>query len=194
MDRHIDRATFIPKGAIKITPKDLDAVVYIYERNGQPIAIAFSGKRGKPDFHIRYRTPQRMEEAVRQYLDRLKGTQVYKQEQRAKRKGFRHSYNVGDVLHYSWGYEQTNCEFYQVIATTPGTVTIREIAQENEPDSTLAHGMADMRVAVKDSFLTNSGPMVKRVQYSDSGPGYISMAHGCCSLWDGRSRYCSWYA
>ncbi|HEX8098353.1 MAG TPA: hypothetical protein VF507_09965 [Pyrinomonadaceae bacterium] len=60
--------------------------------------------------------------------------------------------------------------------------------------STYAHGMADERVAVKDSFLAGAPPLVKRVQYAETGPGYISMDHGCCSLWDGRPRYCSWYA
>jgi hypothetical protein len=98
------------------------------------------------------------------------------------------------VLHYSWGYEQTNCEFYQVTATTPGTVTMREIAQDSVPGSVQVHGMAENRVARPNVFLEKAEPITKRVQYSESGPGYISMAHGCCSLWDGRPRYCSWYA
>jgi hypothetical protein len=81
-----------------------------------------------------------------------------------------------------------------VTATTDGTVTIREIAQKAEPGSGQVHGMAENRIARPGHFLDKSEPMVKRVQYEESGPGYISMAHGCASLWDGRPRYCSWYA
>ena len=189
------RQFFIPKGAIKVTPRDVNAVIYMgRDRQERYYAMAFSGNRQRYDFYYSFASQARMEKSIREYLDALRASTNYKREQIAKRKGFKHGYKVDDILHYSWGYEQTNCEFYQVISTTPGTVTIREIAQEAEPDSMLAHGMAENRVAVKDRFLEKSEPIVKRVQYSESGPGYVSMPHGCCSLWDGRPRYCSWYA
>ncbi|MDQ3802502.1 MAG: hypothetical protein M3416_01405 [Acidobacteriota bacterium] len=192
--RHLTREFYIPKGAVKVTPKDVDAVVYVYERDGALYAMAFGGKRQRPDFHYRYSSPQRREQAVREYLERLAKSKAYKDEQLAKRRGFRHGYKVGDILHYSWGYEQTNCEFFQIVSTTPGTVTMRAVAQETAPGSEVSHGMADSRVALKDKFLEKAQPITKRVQYSESGPGYISMAHGCASLWDGRPMYCSWYA
>jgi hypothetical protein len=188
------REHFIPKGSIKLTPKGVDAAVYLYERAGKVYALAFGGRRNKPDFHNSFSTPKHRERVVSDYITNLRKTQDYKREQAEKRRGFRHSFKVGDVLHYSWGYEQTNCEFFQVIETTPGTVTIREIAQEVEPGSGQVHGMAENRIAVPGHFLDKSRPITKRVQYSESGPGYISMPHGCCSLWDGRPKYCSWYA
>jgi hypothetical protein len=98
------------------------------------------------------------------------------------------------VLHYSWGYEQTNCEFFQVVETSPGAITIREIAQKAEPGSGQVHGMAENRLPLPGHFLDKSEPIIKRVQYSESGPGFVSMAHGCCSPWDDRPKYCSWYA
>jgi hypothetical protein len=33
----------------------------------------------------------------------------------------------GDVYYTSWGYDQTNVEFFQVVKRTPGTVTVRRI-------------------------------------------------------------------
>lgn len=188
------RADFIPKGAIKITPRDVDAEVYVYEREGRVYALGFGGKRQKPDFHTYYSSPHRRERNVRDYLDNLRKVKAYRDEQQAKRRGFKHGYKVGDVLHYSWGYEQTQCDFFEVVATTDHTVTIREIGQETVLDSTYQHGMADMRVATPGKFLEKSEPLVKRVQYDAEGPGYVSMPHGCASLWDGRPRYCSWYA
>lgn len=188
------REHFIPKGSIKITPKEVDAAVYLYERDGKVYALAFSGRRNTPDFHNRFSSPAHRERVICEHIERLRQVAAYKAEQAAKRRGFRHSYKVGDVLHYSWGYEQTQCEFYQVVATTPGTVTIREIAQRAVPGSMMSHGMAENRLPVSGSFLEKSAPIVKRVQFSESGPGYISMDHGCCSLWDGRPKYCSWYA
>lgn len=37
-------------------------------------------------------------------------------------------FKVNDVLAYTWGYEQTNCDFFQVVKVTPKTITVREIA------------------------------------------------------------------
>lgn len=42
----------------------------------------------------------------------------------------RHDYKPGDVLSAVWGYEQTNVDYYEVTAITPGTVTVRKIASE----------------------------------------------------------------
>ena len=188
------RENFIPKGAIKITPKDVDAVVYIYDRAGKVYALAFGGKRNRPDIHVQYANATRREQAVREYLDNMRKVKAYRDEQAAKRSGFRHSFKVGDVLHYSWGYEQTQCEFYEVISTTPGTITMREIAQVTAPGSEISHGMAESRLAVKGSFLDNAEPITKRVQYAESEPGYVTMKHGGARLWNGQPKYRSWYA
>jgi hypothetical protein len=186
------RASFIPKGAIKIVPKGVPVEIYLYERAGKPCAMVFRGKQNKPALHHQYSKPERREQHVSEYVEGQRKVGAYKAEQAEKRKGFRHSYKVGDVLHYSWGYEQTQCEFFEVTATTPGTVTLREIAQEAVPGS--EGFMSESRVALPGQFLADAKPFTKRVQFSDSGPGYISMEHGCCSPWDGRPKYRSWYA
>jgi hypothetical protein len=188
------RASFIPKGSIKIVPKDIPVEIYLYESGGRPCALVFGGRRNKPDLHVQYRSSARREQALREHVENQRKVAEYKAEQAAKRSGFRHSFKAGDVLHYSWGYEQTNCEFYQVVSTTPGNVTMREIAQTDVPGSQISHGMAENRVARPGVFLDKSEPITKRPQFSESGPGYIPMPHGCCSLWDGRPKYCSWYA
>lgn len=35
---------------------------------------------------------------------------------------------VGDVLRSTWGYDQTNYDFYEVIKTTPKTVTLKSLS------------------------------------------------------------------
>ena len=39
---------------------------------------------------------------------------------------------VGDVLVSSWGYDQTNVDFYQVVAVTPRMITMRPIVARME--------------------------------------------------------------
>lgn len=47
-----------------------------------------------------------------------------------------HSLIVGDVLEPSWGYEQTNVDFYQVTRATPKTVLLRPISARREQGET----------------------------------------------------------
>lgn len=50
-----------------------------------------------------------------------------------------HPLIVGDVLESSWGYEQTNVDFYQVIRATPKTVVLRPISAHRELGETFGH-------------------------------------------------------
>ena len=42
------------------------------------------------------------------------------------------TYSIGDVLVCSWGYDQTNIDFYQVIGLTKSGKSVRLIAIESE--------------------------------------------------------------
>lgn len=98
---------------------------------------------------------------------------------------------VGDIFHYSWGYEQTNANYFQVVALK-GTkqVIIREIAYT----ITETTGFDSYKVtACKDVFLEksqfiedNEKGAVKQVKGLKNGTIYINIeSYGFCSLWDG---------
>lgn len=153
-------------------------------------------KATKPFLNVYYRTQElrdgRIDEAV-------KGLQ-YRQEQKEKRKAERRGdpaqwelVQVGFIFHCSWGYDQTNNDFYQVIAKKGQFVTLRAIGQKSIA-SPVFSPMSDHRTAVKDAFLENSKPFVKKVQFS-SGRPYITMnSYSSAHLWDGEKVYNSWYA
>lgn len=42
-------------------------------------------------------------------------------------------YKEGDIFYTSWGYEQTNIEFYQVIKATAKTLRLHYIAENQTP-------------------------------------------------------------
>lgn len=68
---------------------------------------------------------------------------------------------VGDVLNTSWGYEQTNVEFYQVIARKGKTgVTLRRIASQQVNETSWCS--ADVK-PVKDAFIED--PIQKRISH-----------------------------
>ena len=44
-----------------------------------------------------------------------------------------HDVKIGDIFYTSWGYEQTNTEFYQVTKVTAHMVWLREVAKDTRP-------------------------------------------------------------
>lgn len=117
-------------------------------------------------------------------------------------------YKVGDIFHHSWGYDQTNCDFYQVVALTRATVSLHRIATETVSGS--EGFMSDSRLPVKDAFLTDyshaltkysgtaNSAVIKKVSgylKPDGTPKYyIPVPYGWCDLWEGNPEYSSWYA
>lgn len=41
-----------------------------------------------------------------------------------------HPYKIGDILYQSWGYDQTNIDFFEVVGILPKSVKIRPISQK----------------------------------------------------------------
>ena len=40
---------------------------------------------------------------------------------------------VGEILSSSWGYEQTNWDFYQIVKVSNKSIWLREIESESKP-------------------------------------------------------------
>ncbi len=99
-----------------------------------------------------------------------------------------HSMKVGDMLHYSWGWEQVNCELYQVTKVTPSSVVIQRITSRFPvlPDPQVMGGYL---VPTPGSFMIDEPLMTKRV----SEDGRVRMKYGLARLWDGQPKYSSWY-
>ena len=95
---------------------------------------------------------------------------------------------VGAILHGSWGYDQTNCEFYQVTESRPHSVTIRRLAAQSVGNPG-ASSMSDTLVPLANTF--TGEPLRRNV----SAWGAVK-AHDHCylSAWDGSPKYSSWYA
>ena len=135
-----------------------------------------------------YSNAERANAKAQEFLDAVAQRQAAKAEQNAQRKAFKTSLKVGEILSYSWGYDQTNVSFYEVVAVsaTGKTVTVRKIAQDSVAEG--AGYMSEYRVPVPGKF--NDEPMRKPVREGDRVP----MKFGSASRWSGKPEYCSWYA
>lgn len=102
--------------------------------------------------------------------------------------------NVGDIFDYSWGYDQTNVEFLQVVERHGRQVVVRELAHQTVPGS--EGFMSSSVLPVKGSFLTGgqAKTLTKLIQWTDDGKAYLAMPYGWCDIWTGTAQYSSWYA
>lgn len=129
----MDRAFYIPKGATKVADKNSDAVAYLYTTaSGKLGAMTFVGKQQKPLTHYTYRDAARREEAVKEIFANRQAAMAYKAERHKERTSFVHDYKVGDLFRTSWGYEQTNVEFFEVTEVQGKYLILREIAQKRD--------------------------------------------------------------
>lgn len=190
------KTRYIPKDSVEVsTTSDGIAVVYKYGDDSKPYAIGYKGKSNKPAFHNWFRTVEKRDAYVAEFI--RKASEDHSNKLAAKkmvsdaRKTFKHSFVVGDILHCSWGYDQTNCDFYQVVEVTDKSIYIREIGNVNVgPDGF----MCTYLMPAKDKFLKNAPVMRKTVQ-NTWGDEYVRIAsYSTASKWNGTKKYSSWYA
>jgi len=96
---------------------------------------------------------------------------------------------VGDIFCNSWGYEQTNVDFFEVIGIQGSMAEIRAISQEEVPGSQA--NMSESVTPIPGAF---HGESFKKIIQSTGTEPYFSMGHGWCGKWDGRPKYQSHYA
>ena len=126
----ITREFYIPDGAIKVADKNSDAVAYVYTNHkDKPTAMVFYGKQAKPVWHYSFETTTKRENSIKIQFANRQAETASKAKYRAERAEKGAGLVVDDILVCSWGYDQTNIDYYQVTAVHgKNAVTICQIA------------------------------------------------------------------
>ena len=183
MTNYSDRR-FVPAGSVKVTDRQSDALVYLYEANGYFIALGYHGKAGKRDFHFRYATAEKREAAVMRHFESRRARAASMKARKAEANK-PHSFEVGHILKSSWGYDQTNVDFYEVVEVNGShMVTIRKIASSAEATG----NMTAREMPCPGEYIGQ--PERRRVRYGSVKVSSCASA----SLWDCRPAFSSSYA
>ena len=103
-------------------------------------------------------------------------------------------YKVGDIVVNTWGWEQTNVDFYQVVKVGNKTIEVHPIAGQVVEGSYQAHGMTCDVVPAKDQFLTDREDRIYTLRVKAQGRLSNPASYYYMHKWDGRPMYKSWYA
>jgi hypothetical protein len=161
------------------------ATCYVHDTARGFAAIGYVGNAGKRAFYESFRTAEQRDKRVADFFAGLEATKAMRAGFKAEREK-PHTIKVGDIIHHSWGWEQTQCDFYQVLEVTAHGATIQAITAQSLEGSD--GFMSDRRLPVRDDF--HGEPLKVRI----SGHNYVTtLPHGSAGLWDGQAKYCSWY-
>ncbi len=177
------REWYIPKGATKAADKQSSAVAYWVhtgkERNPYE-AMGFHGRAQKPDWHFVFKSEAQMTKRIAEHFAAIQARDVAQAKYKTDREK-PSQLQLGHVLKASWGYDQTNVDFYEVTKLVgPRTVEVRKISGACIADN----GPQTYVVPTIGKYI--SDPMVKRVSYGDR----VTIDDvRTASLWSGTPAY-----
>ena len=126
----------------------------------------------------------------------------------AKAKEFDFDVKVGDLFYSSWGYEQTNVNFFQVVALVgKKSVRIREVHPEVLEENAVCGMAADRKYKIPEEILPavqsifiegdEKGDLKRLKSYASDGKSdpIFEVGRGgyTCHKYDGGKLYESWY-
>lgn len=155
-------------------------------------AIGFTSRStSQPLFNYRFKSHDARNEYLAKFVAKYRESAArmaeYKGNQKVLKaeriKEFRAKLKVGTILSDSWGYEQTNVEFYKILAVEKSRIQIVELGHIQGE----AKSWASCDVTPSDT--TQGEPIWKQVR-TDHIP-ICSSIH--LTVWDGKPKYKSWY-
>lgn len=158
-----------------------------------------NGEYVKPTFNYWYRSEEHLLSSVEGYLknitDRISEKEARKERKKEARATLVNPFKVGDVLYDSWGYDQTNIDFYEIVEVGKKSVVMREIGSE------IVNATGPMSANVKPVPGKYVSEPIKKilvvsVGYNGENASYhIKSRHGWISKYDKGENgvYSSWY-
>lgn len=93
-----------------------------------------TGDEAPPRYVYKAHTPEEYDKAMERIRQEAERFRRHDEAVARSSEEFRRSLRVGDILYSSWGWEQTNIDFYQVIAIRGSAVDLRQLDQRTTED------------------------------------------------------------
>lgn len=160
-------------------------LIFEYKTNGFPCAAILQKREIKPSLHYQFRSEQDREDFIKNqkiYADNeIRRDEIRQQQSIEEAK----KYCAGAIVYSSWGYDQTNIDFYIIVERVNNTVTLQQIGGIRKYSSDMSGKVSP------DPTKTFGEPFKKKInKYGD-----ISLnSYSDCYLYDGIPKYFSTYA
>ncbi|MBQ2175359.1 MAG: hypothetical protein II453_09930 [Alphaproteobacteria bacterium] len=102
----------------------------------KPVVAMFVGKALKPKYYYRFNNEMDAARFIKTHveyeLNNINDRIERREAEKERKKNFKTSLKVGDIMHGSWGYDMTINEFYQITEIKNKTVILRELGMERK--------------------------------------------------------------
>jgi len=171
---------YIPAGYVPLTIENPeDVVVYTNNTNGKFSAICFAGKAVNPTWYYLFRSEEAMlaqvAKTINNRITRAAEVAKYKAERLAPT-----GLKEGDILYCSWGYDQTQVDFYKV----------KEVVGSNRIKIVSMTGVVAKQSTGADYMVAGEEkgePMLKVANGKQNSVKITSFSNAY--LWDGQPKY-----
>ena len=183
------KARWIPESYTETKEaKKANTIIYYDDENLK--AIAYSGKRSKPDWHYRYRTHENMMTAINEHLQHrdeiFEADQEWKEKKKFQiQKELKEIEPGKTILYTSWGYDQTNVDFYLTLEKKGKTLTLQHLGSKHISTDAYSSMASDVLPDLDNKI---GQPFKQRIGTNLKINGQFASIH------DGRPKYSSWYA
>jgi hypothetical protein len=188
----LPRPSYLPpevRGKKPYVPDGTDLAIWTWEEEPIPgrkrsyYGIVFAGKANKPLWYNVFGEESSRQRKIDQTIETRRSYLKNKQKEMQERLEFRHGLKEGDILAGSWGYDQTNVNFYQVTEVLGKDVILREIGYKPVRSE---RGM-EYVVPTPDKFV---GPPIRRRPTGAAGRASVKINNSIRAfLWDGKPMY-----
>jgi hypothetical protein len=172
-----------PEAVAVFEASDGSAAYTFTTKTGKPGFLGFTRTRGKPTSYYSYGTEDQRNNAIFDFITRVKEDIAYT----AAKKVRRMTMEVGQILVSSWGYDQTNIDYYLVteVSKTGASVKLSEVGQ-----SYLASEASGMGAKVEPD-LTKLAPLEGWKRIGEYGVKIHNSS--TARPWDGKPDHATWY-
>lgn len=181
------RSFYLPKDVRDtepVNPEGTDLAIWTYESNGRYYAVAFQGRAQKPLWDHVFRSEAYRDEYITKTITERKRQLAVKQERQQERREWQHGFQKGDILYTSWGYDQTNVDYYQVVDVIGKVIVIREI------ESRVARTERTAVYVVPSPGHFKGPPMRKMPTGKGTEVGSVRISsYSWARKWDGEPKY-----
>ena len=161
----------------------LDIVRYD-NKTGKPCAALWTHKTKKPSYCYYFNTVDERE----QWITGKKESESKQNEQRnlyaSQKAKETDALQPGAIVYDSWGWEQTNIDFYKIVKRSGASVWLQPLKSKVSETGFMSGNTEPTEETNGEVFLRRIG------KYGVS----ISSHRGSLALYDGKPKSCSWYA
>lgn len=175
----------IPEGYY-LSQSETPTRVYFKESNGKFYSLGFRGRAINSSFNYVFRTEEDREKHLNSFFRSINEDSVRKVARKSQQQQ-PSVLKVGDILYTSWGYDQTNIDFFQVIKTS-GIRTV-DLVRINSRRIESLSDYTDNLMPMKDSFITEGYQSKENGTYRVKNGNTVSInGYKNAWLWDGKSK------